>query len=367
VTQEDRKRIVAQAAEWFVANRDDPDAAQRAAFKAWLRESPLHTDAYGRLMRLASDLQRTADPTVSVDALVQEARDEPPPITQEDSAPVVRADPAPVVSINERRAAAVPVPRPTRRRAWMYFAAAASLGILAVAIVHQGPTPPVPPPVAASVLRFSTQHGQRLEQPLSDGSTLELNTDTSVAVRFGPAGRAVTIEHGQVIFQVAHDPARPFQVTAGSAKVVAVGTQFDVYLQGDSTLVTVIEGRVTVRPAGGSAGAGVGPASMPVSAGQQVRVVRGELPSAPSDVDTNRTTAWLHHQIAFDREPLSTVAAEFNRYTTTPIEIETPALRGTVVSGVFNVDDTASFVDFLRTLQGVHVEVTTTHIRVFRP
>jgi transmembrane sensor len=361
VTQEDRKRIVAQAAEWFVANRDDPDAAQRAAFKAWLRESPLHTDAYSRLMRLASDLQRAVtDPTMSVDALVQEARAA--------SAPVVPSAPAPVVSINERRLPASPAPRPAQRRAWVYFAAAASLGILAVALLWQVPTRPMPQPVpAASVQRFSTQHGQRLEQRLSDGSILELNTDTSVAVRFGSAGRAVTIERGQVIFQVAHDPQRPFQVTAGSAKVVAVGTQFDVYLQGDSTLVTVIEGRVTVRPASGNAGAAGGPTSIPVSAGQQVRVVRGELPSAPSDVDTSRTTAWLHHQIAFDREPLGAVAAEFNRYTTTPIDIETPALRGTIVSGVFNVDDTASFVDFLRTLPGVHVEVTATRIRVFRP
>ena len=344
----ERKRIAAQAAEWFVANRDDPDAAQRAAFRAWLQESTLHTDAYSRLMRIAGDLQgAVADPTVPVDALVQQAR----------------SDEEPAASVSELR----PVRPRTQRRAWVYLAAAASVGILAVTLELSSPTRPTPQPAPASVQRFSTQHGQRLEQQLPDGSVLELNTDTSVAVRFGPAGRAVTIEHGQVIFQVAHDPQRPFQVTAGSAKVVAVGTQFDVYLQGDSTLVTVIEGRVTVRPASGNAGAAGGPTSIPVSAGQQVRVVRGELPSAPSDVDTSRTTAWLHHQIAFDREPLGTVAAEFNRYTTTPIEIETSALRGTIVSGVFNVDDTASFVDFLRTLPGVHVEVTATRIRVFRP
>src|SRR6266404_8746741 len=105
---------------------------------------------------------------------------------------------------------------------------------------------------------------------------------------------------------------------------------------------------------------------MQVSAGQQVRVVRGELPASPSEVDTHRTTAWLHRQIAFEHEPLSVVAAEFNRYATTPIEIETPALRGLAVSGVFAVDDIESFVAFLRSLDGVGVEVTATHIRVFK-
>ena len=104
---------------------------------------------------------------------------------------------------------------------------------------------------------------------------------------------------------------------------------------------------------------------MPVAAGQQVRIIHGQLPASPSEVDTHRTTAWLHRQIAFEHEPLSVVAAEFNRYATTPIEIETPALRGLAVSGVFAVDDTESFVVFLRSLDGVRVEVTATHIRVF--
>jgi ferric-dicitrate binding protein FerR (iron transport regulator) len=68
----------------------------------------------------------------------------------------------------------------------------------------------------------------------------------------------------------------------------------------------------------------------------------------------------------FDHEPLSLVATEFNRYASKPIEITTPALRDLQISGVFTTDDTDGFIAFLRSLEGVHVEVTATRIRVSR-
>jgi ferric-dicitrate binding protein FerR (iron transport regulator) len=58
--------------------------------------------------------------------------------------------------------------------------------------------------------------------------------------------------------------------------------------------------------------------------------------------------------------------AEFNRYAPVPIEITTPSLRSLQVSGVFAIDDTESLIAFLRSLEGVRVEVTATKIRVSR-
>ena len=66
----------------------------------------------------------------------------------------------------------------------------------------------------------------------------------------------------------------------------------------------------------------------------------------------------------FEREPLELVASEFNRYTARPIEIMTPRLRSLEISGVFATDDTEAFLAFLRSLEGVRVEVTATQIRV---
>ena len=77
-----------------------------------------------------------------------------------------------------------------------------------------------------------------------------------------------------------------------------------------------------------------------------------------------RTTAWLHRQIAFNHEPLERVAAELNRYAAKPIEIITPELRKLEITGTFSIDDPEEFLAFLRTFNGVHVDVTATQIRV---
>lgn len=349
---ENRKRtiIVQEAADWFVVNRENPDAVQQSNFAGWLKESPVHVEEYLGVARLASDLREAVDPELSIDALIERARAEEDTNVRAIGARIARA------------------PHSIVRDRWMYAAAAAVLLAVGLAFFWSSAMRigPSAPPVAE--LRFTTRHGEQLSRSLADASVLHLNSDTSVTVRFDRTSRWITIDRGQVFFEVAHDVKRPFRVIAGSAEVVAVGTKFDVYLQTGSALVTVVEGRVDVGSIAQLTGAEIERAatrgSIRLGAGQQVRVLQGELPSPPSRVDTQRATAWLRRQIAFDHEPLAAVAAEFNRYAAAPIEIETPALRDRPISGVFAADDTESFVAFLRSLEGVRVEVTSTRIRV---
>jgi transmembrane sensor len=101
-----------------------------------------------------------------------------------------------------------------------------------------------------------------------------------------------------------------------------------------------------------------------LKADQQLRVAEGNWPATPVAVDSQHTTAWLHRKIVFEQQPLERVASEFNRYAAKPIEIVTPALRDLEISGVFAIDDSEAFIAFLRSLDGVHVEVTATRILV---
>jgi transmembrane sensor len=230
------------------------------------------------------------------------------------------------------------------------------------------------PPVAERIteLRFQTGHGEQLNRRLADNSVLHLNTDTAVMIRYGKTERLVTLMVGQAGFEVVHEPGRPFRVLAGSAEVVDIGTQFDVRLEHSSTVVTVIEGRVEVGPSPmrGTLGRNVGQPQaarfVELAAGQQVSVAEGEWPAVPITVDVQRTTAWLRQEIVFDHEPLERVVAEYNRYTTKPIEIATPALRNLPISGDFATNDPDTFIAFLRSLQDVRVEVTPTQIKVSR-
>src|SRR5262249_25489047 len=103
-----------------------------------------------------------------------------------------------------------------------------------------------------------------------------------------------------------------------------------------------------------------------VDEGHSVRVLAGQPPGSVVPADLSQATAWLQRQIIFESEPLAAVAMEFNRYSPVPIEIETPALRTLPVSGVFSVDDTETFLDFLRSLEGVSIASTSTRIRVYQ-
>jgi transmembrane sensor len=350
MSSENRKRtiIAEEAADWFVANREGIESGEQRRFAAWLKASPVHVEEYLGIAQLAGDLREAvADPALSLDALLEKAR---------------AADGGNVRLTRPSRA-----PRTIPRGPWMYAAAAGVLLAVGLAFLWSS-TLRMPSEAPVAELRFATGHGEQLAQTLADGSVLRLNTDTQVAVRYERTSRWIALERGQAVFEVAHDPNRPFRVIAGTAEVVAVGTKFDVYLQPGSTLVTVVEGRVTVGSIAELSSAEIKRAgtrgTIAVGAGQQVRVADGQLPSGTTQIDARRATAWLRRQIEFDHEPLAVVAAEFNRYIPTPIDIDTPALRDVPISGVFAEDDADSFVTFLRSLDGVRVEVTSTRIRV---
>ena len=354
-----RAAIAEQSGEWFVANDEGPlDARDSAALSAWLKASPAHIEEFLGVSAIARDLKEArTDPEYSLEAILAraQAEDDPPvrPLWPRVIG-AVRGDPS-------RRWLAATVA--------MAACAVLSLGLLLtwnnVRLIEH---PSAPEGITA--LHFETRHGEQLTRRLADSSILHLDTDSAVTIRYDKNERLVMLTSGQAEFEVAHKADRAFRVIAGSAEVVDLGTQFDVRLERDSTVVTVVEGRVAVGPSptleklGTNSSQNHAPRFVQLSADQQIRVAEGEWPAAPVAVDAQRATAWLHRQIVFDHEPLERVAAEYNRYTSKPIEIATPALRNLKISGVFATDDPDAFIAFLRSLKGVRVEVTPTQIRV---
>ena len=213
---------------------------------------------------------------------------------------------------------------------------------------------------------YDTGHGEQAAWRLPDGSMLHLNTDSSTTVHYSKTERVVDINRGQALFEVARGDRRRFRVSAGEAQVLAVGTEFDVYRRRDVTLVTVVEGTVTVSVGEPPPSNGIVPPgpSLRVSAGQQAAVEAGKLWPEPIPVDAKAAVAWLHRQIIVEDRPLGEVAEEFNRYGHVRVEIDDPALRALRVSGRFDADDLDSLAAFLGSLDGVAIEKTPTGIRV---
>ncbi len=73
---------------------------------------------------------------------------------------------------------------------------------------------------------YATGVGGREVVALSDGSKIELNTNTSLRVRLSKRERSVILEKGEAFFQVKHDANRPFTVLAGNRRITDIGTKF---------------------------------------------------------------------------------------------------------------------------------------------
>jgi transmembrane sensor len=358
-TNDERVRglITQEAADWFVANRTGLTTEERHTFAAWLKASPVHVEEYLTLSVIARDLRQACeDSQGSVDALLARAR-------LEEHTPVQLLWPRVVASVRD-----VASHRWQTVAVSMAAIGALSLGLLALWDLR--PIAHVSAPIDVTALHFETRHGEQQTRRLADNSVLHLNTDSAVTIRYDKNERLVVLTSGEADFEVAHEADRKFRVFAGSAEVVAIGTKFAVRLGQDSTVVTVVEGRVAVGPVSMSEARSRNPNAdhpqqfVQVSTDQQINVVAGEWPAVPIAVDAQRATAWLRRDIMFEHETLERVASEFNRYAAKPIEITTPALRKLEISGVFATDDTEAFIAFLRSLKGVRVEVTTTRIRV---
>jgi transmembrane sensor len=355
-----RAAIAEQAADRFVGNDEgSQDVQDSADLAAWLKTSPVHIEEFLGVSVIARDLREARSfPEYSMEAILARARAEDEPVVQH-----LREPPSDAV-----RAGATRRWRTATMAMAMAMAACVLLSIGLFWTWSGGPNQHSPTSDGMAALHFETRHGEQLTRRLADDSVLHLNTDSAITIRYGIHERVAVLTSGEADFEVAHDPKRAFRVLAGPVEVSDVGTTFDVRLARDSTVVTVVEGEVAVRPSTiGPRSEGTSRADVQLGPNQQLIIANGIWPPAKAvALDAQRATAWLHHQIAFDHESLEKVATEFNRYASKPIEIVTPGLQKLEISGVFGTDDPAEFIAFLRSMEGVQVEETATRFRVSR-
>lgn len=96
---------------------------------------------------------------------------------------------------------------------------------------------------------FKTGTGERKQLTLSDGTSLILNSASSVRVHddFSKV-RTVDIVDGEAFFDVHHNPKVPFIIHTGSASIRVLGTAFNVksYQKLHKLIVSVTRGKVGV-------------------------------------------------------------------------------------------------------------------------
>lgn len=191
---------------------------------------------------------------------------------------------------------------------------------------------------------FQTGVGERSAVTLSDGSTVTLNTRSRVEVAYREGRREVTLIAGQALFEVAKDPSRPFVVTAGPRKVTALGTAFDVRLDGEKVRVTLVEGKVAVEPTRPTVLQKLVAPERRLSPGQQLVAGLEDIGAEIHAADPSAATSWREGKVVFKDTPLTEAVAEMNRYSNTPILVGDASLARYTVNGMFLTSQPQSFV-----------------------
>ncbi len=204
-------------------------------------------------------------------------------------------------------------------------------------------------PLAAQGDVYQTGLAERRVVILRDGSVLSLDAMSRVSVRYSRDARRLALTRGQARFDVAHDPTRPFSVTARDRTVVATGTAFNIDIVRPEVKVTLIEGKVLVVP---RRSAPIPFIETPprrtrpieLQAGQAL-VTEGVRHEVVNKVDVDRETAWQRGKLMFDKEPLAEAVDRMNRYSERKITVGDPQAAAMPISGVFNMGDVDAFLD----------------------
>jgi transmembrane sensor len=288
-------------------------AADRTALDAWLDADPVHRAALSTYCQFSADLEQQLP---LLEGIKEGSTGVPTALTTAQ-------------------------PRPWLRRPLM--AGAVLSAAAAVALVFWLGHP------VTQVERFATPVAQRSVLTLADGTRVELNAQTSIAVELDGRERRVRLAGGEAFFSVSKDATRPFTVETPGGSVRVTGTKFDVRTEAAAPFeVTVLEGSVQARPTGPNGGAA---APLALTAGDRLAAGAVQRLSATA---LDNTLAWRSGRIVFNDTPLQEALARFARYHGRGITAA-PDAANKHIGGLYSLDDLDGFFADLETVLDVKV------------
>lgn len=278
------------------------NAALERDFQAWLQQSESNRRAYTEVQRTWADLGKLpVGPSAGAEAAGNVVR-------------LPRAAPA------------------ARRSRWLAAAAAvaaACLLFLAFPALHRH-----------LLADYSTGVAELREVVLPDGSVVDLDAGSSIAVDYRDADRRVTLLSGQAFFRVTRDTQRPFAVLAGDVSVVVTGTSFGVGKTASTVDVTVQSGSVEVLRNGKRLSGALATGDRLVIDRAQHTVVRDRM--APESV-----AAWRSRRLVVVDGSFADIVETLGRHLPGALVVADRSLNRQAITGVF---DLTQPVDALRTL-----------------
>jgi len=174
-------------------------------------------------------------------------------------------------------------------------------------------------------------YGKRAFLTLSDGTTLWVNTGTTVIypTTFANENREIFVE-GEVYAEVFHDSKRPFIIKTEKIVVQVLGTVFNLsaYKEDKQINVVLVSGSVYVKPKNGK--------TTIIKPNQLFTYT--EQASTLRNVDVENYTSWHDGNYIFHNEPIENILLRLSRYYNVTMKLPTTA-SGITCSGKLELKD----------------------------
>ncbi len=205
---------------------------------------------------------------------------------------------------------------------------------------------------------YATRNAQMLKATLADGkapheaSRLDMAPQSAIAVTLYRQRRSVSMSAGEVRFEVAPDPGRPFEVLTREARIEVIGTVFTVRDRGGPVTVGVEHGHVKVRVHGRNAQEPV--VTLDLWPGQ-ILDIRNAQPGAVRQADATTLSAWREGWLVFENTPLAEALATVNAYRAQPIEVADARVAALRLTGRFRANNSAGLLAVLPSILPLRV------------
>jgi transmembrane sensor len=294
--------LLEEALDWVVRLKTGaPVRADLEALQRWRDQSPEHEAAFRKAARLFRNAGIAAGELAGQPAVIDAARASP-------------GLPARVLA----------------RRAFLGGAIAAAVGGYLVV------RPPLGlwPSLEELSADYRTGKGEQRKVAVTPDVSLEMNTQTSIALRSVPDETRVELISGEASVTALRSSPKPFVMLAANGRITAKQADFNARCLDGIVRVTCLNGMVDVAQGG---------KLVQLREAEQVSYSLGGIEvSVP--IDPAQVTAWQAGLLIFRDQTLADVVDEVNRYRSGKIIITNADLKQRVVNGTFQISKLGDFV-----------------------
>lgn len=210
-------------------------------------------------------------------------------------------------------------------------------------------------------------HGEIITLQLPDGSTVELNSGSSLQYNrlFTYTNRSVRLD-GEAFFSVDNGD-HPFTVNAGNSIVEVAGTEFNVRSWNEEpegeTEVAVAEGTVTFYPQSRSDSA------VTINPGYISRMNSTmDKPTPPEPVSVERVMGWRDKMLIFSDKSLLVIFRELERRFDVEIRLESEAIANETLTTYYKekTEDPESIIEDICRVKGLRYSETANGYRIYK-